>query len=188
AFNADARTGGPNNDGLLWQRSDFINPAAGITTVPAPSDVNSSDIVPEIGITGTPFIDANTLYVVDKTKDVRGGVAHYVQKLHALDITTGADRVAPFVIGDTTFGGPDGGYTDVTSISVPGTGDGSDGTTVRFNALRELQRPGLQIVNGIVYVAWASHGDNRPYHAWAGGFNPTPLRPVPGHGCNTTPH
>src|SRR5262249_27672000 len=89
-------------------------------------------------------------------------------------------RVAPFVIGDTTFGGPDGGYTDVTSISDPGTGDGSDGTTVRFNALRELQRPGLQIVNGIVYVAWASHGDNRPYHGWVVGFNPTTLQPVPG--------
>src|SRR5262249_28536395 len=190
AFNADSRTGGldPANPGLLWQRS-FINPAAGITTVPAPADTLSSDIVPEIGITGTPVIDAasGTLYVVDKTKEARSDGAHYLQKLHALDITTGAEKFnGPVTIGDTKIGGPDGGYTNVTSISVPGVGDGSDGTTVRFNALRQLQRPALQLVNGVVYVAWASHGDNRPYHGWVVGFNASTLQIV--KVFNTTPN
>src|SRR5262245_43180898 len=52
AFNADAKAGGPGNDGLLWQRS-FIDPASGVTTMPA-GETFSGDIVPEIGITGTP--------------------------------------------------------------------------------------------------------------------------------------
>jgi hypothetical protein len=169
AFDAD---GG----GQLWRRS-FINPAGGVTTVPQ-SDVISADIVPEIGITGTPVIDAaNTMYVVVKTKEVVAGTAHYVQKLHALDITTGLDRATGGVvtIGDTTLGGPDGGYTDTTSIGVPGTGDGSDGTTVRFNALRENQRAALTLSGGNVYLAWASHGDNGPYHGWVVGYQTSNL-------------
>src|SRR5262249_1165009 len=123
AFDAD---GG----GQLWKRS-FIDPASGVTTVPQP-DVISGDIVPEIGITGTPVIDGatNTMYVVVKTKEVVYSVAHYVQRLHALDITTGQDRATNGVvtIGDTTIGGLDGGYTDTTTIAVAGTGVGSDGT------------------------------------------------------------
>src|SRR5262245_50452433 len=169
AFDAD---GG----GLLWQRS-FLDPANGITSVPQP-DVISGDIVPEIGITGTPVIDgSNTMYVVVKTKEMVGGVAHYVQRLHALDITTGQNRAVNGVvtIGDTTIGGPDGGYTDTTNISVRGTGAGSDGTTVRFNALRENQRPALALVNGVVYVSWASHGDNGPYHGWVVGYQASDL-------------
>src|SRR5262249_23758389 len=155
-----------------------INPASGVTTVPQP-DVISGDIVPEIGITGTPVIDGatNTMFVVVKTKEVVAGTAHYVQRLHALDITTGQDRAVNGVvtIGDTTIGGPDGGYTDNTAIAVPGTGAGSDGTTVRFNALRENQRTALALVNGVVYLAWASHGDNGPYHGWVVGYQASNL-------------
>jgi hypothetical protein len=163
--------------GQLWQRS-FINPANGVTTVPQP-EVISGDIVPEIGITGTPVIDGstNTMYVVVKTKEVVAGTTHYVQRLHALDITTGQDRAVNGVVtlGDTTIGGPDGGYTDTTPISVPGTGAGSDGTTLRFNALRENQRTALTEANGIVYLAWASHGDNGPYHGWVVGYQASNL-------------
>src|SRR5262245_12800985 len=132
AFDAD---GG----GQLWKRS-FLDPANGITSVPQP-DVISGDIVPEIGITGTPVIDltTNTMYVVVKTKEVVGGTAHYVQRLHALDITTGLDRAVNGVvtIGYTTIGGPDGGYTDNTPICVRGTGAGRDGTSVRGKSRRE---------------------------------------------------
>src|SRR5262245_17377564 len=163
--------------GQLWKRS-FLGPATGVTSVPQP-DVISGEIVPEIGITGTPVIDGgtNTLYVVVKTKEVVGGTPHYVQRLHALDITTGQDRAVNGVltIGDTTIGGPDGGYTDITSVAVLGNGAGSDGTTLRFNALRENQRAALALSGGNVYIAWASHGDNGPYHGWVVGYRASDL-------------
>jgi len=176
----------------LWQTS-FIDPAHGITTIPA-SELGNPDIVPEIGITGTPVIDGstNTLYALARTKEVRtqGGqpVTHYVQKLYALDLATGAARFGgPYTIGDTTVGGPDGGWTNTTTIVVPGTGDGAgpDGM-VRFNAGRQMQRPALQLAGGVVYVAWASQADFRPYHGWVIGFNATTLQPV--RWFNTTPN
>src|SRR5205814_10617749 len=78
-------------------------------------------------------------------------------------------------IGDTTIGGPDGGYTDTTNVFVAGTGAGSDGTTVRFNALRENNRAALALAGGNVYIAWASHGDNGPYHGWVVGYSASAL-------------
>ena len=138
-------------------------------------DVNSSDIDPEIGITGTPVIDptTNILYVLVKTKETIGGTAHYVQRMHGINVADGTDKVTPFLVGDTY-----NGNTNNTQIFVYGTGDGNvtdpnratDGnpgtTIVQFNALREANRPALSIHNGQLYVAWASHGDNGPYHGW----------------------
>jgi hypothetical protein len=175
ALDADSPTAGPNHNGVYWQRG-FIDPANRITTVPN-QEVNTPDIVPEVGITGTPVIDAtaNVLYVVAKTKEIRHegtqDVTHYVQRLHALDLTTGAER-ATVPIGDTTFIG--GRYYDVTSVFVPGTGAGSVNGIVAFNALRELQRPGLALESGRVYVGFASHGDNGPYHGWVIAYTALP--------------
>src|SRR5262249_53723174 len=125
AFDADnPAKNGPN--GYLWKTS-FLDLANRITTVPY-QEVNTPDIVPEVGITGTPVIDVatDTLYVVAKTKEVRKegnqDVIHYVQRLHALDTRSGADK-AVVAIGDTTF--ISGLYSDVTTVAVPGTGAGS---------------------------------------------------------------
>jgi hypothetical protein len=163
----DAKKGG----GLLWQRS-LIDQASGISTVPF-QDISSSDIVPEVGITGTPVIDAasGTLYVVAKTKEIRKAVAHYVHKLYALDITTGRDRINPVTIGDTMFVG--GNYINDTKIVVPGEGQGqgTEPGTVPFNSLRALQRASLVLSNGMLYVPIASHGDTQPYHGWVIGYS-----------------
>ncbi len=157
AFDADNALKG--NAAPLWHRS-FINPAAGITTVPA-KDTDSEDLVPEIGITSTPVIDAGTgtLYCLAKTKEH----GHYVQRLHALDITTGKEKP----------GGP-----KIIDATMPGTGDGSDGTNIRFNPLRQAQRPALLLLNGNIYIAWASHGDNPPYHGIVMGYDAQTLAQV----------
>jgi hypothetical protein len=177
---------------VLWQRS-FTNTAVGYTGTTPGSNINNtlgaaaitavpvgdtgiSDVTPEIGITSTPVIDSatGTVYVMVKSKEIIGGVAHYVQRLHALNVADGTDRVAPFLIGDTS-----GDNTNNTPIYVYGNGDGSvvdpynntGKSVVQFNALRENQRAALSLVNNVVYVGWASHGDVSPYHGWVVGWN-----------------
>ena len=151
AFDAD--TGGAP----LWQISFIVN---GGSTVPN-GNVSTSDIVPEIGITGTPVIDSttNTLYVVSKT--LEGG--NYFLRLHAIDITSGAEK----------FGGP-----VVMQASVTGTGSGftPGTTTLPFSSQWENQRPGLLLLNGFVYVGFAAHGDNGPWHGWILGYKASNLQ------------
>jgi hypothetical protein len=141
---------------VLWQQS-FINAAAGITTASS-GDVSCGDLVPEIGITSTPVIDTSTgtIYVLAKTKE--NGT--FVQRLHALDILTHAEK----------FGGP-----VVIQASVPGNGDGNVNGVVSFDPLKEANRPGLLLENGHVVIAWASHCDNGPYHGWVMSYGASTL-------------
>jgi autotransporter-associated beta strand protein len=169
------------NGAVLWQRTfldttnpnDFLPGATSVTSIPS-NDTNSSDISPEIGITGTPVIDAssNVIYLIPNTKEIVGGNAYYVQRLHAINVGDGTDAAPAFVIGTTT--GSDLN-TNNTPISVNGTGDGNVNGVVQFNALRENNRPALSLVNGQVYAEWASHGDNGPYHGWVVTWNVTSL-------------
>src|SRR5215813_7069177 len=137
----------------IWRRS-FINPAAGLTTRAATSSLE--DLVPEVGITSTPVIDAaaGTLYVLAET--VQSGQAA-LYWLHALDITTGADKVAPVQIQASINGGA---------------------TPLHIDAATSEQRPGLVLSNGVVYVGFGSNGDNFPWVGWLVGYNATTLAQV----------
>jgi fibronectin type 3 domain-containing protein len=159
-----------NGQSYLWKVSFLTGPAGTtVTTVPN-ADVQTTDITPEIGITGTPAIDGSTstLYVVVKTKETTNGVTRYVQRLHALDLATGTEKM--------------GGPVEITG-SVPGTGDGS--STVTFNPLRQNQRSGLLLANGNVYIAWGSHGDQGVYHGWVMAYNASNIQQQTGIFCST---
>lgn len=187
----------------LWKLS-LINTAAGETTVPAATQGNgenvtgSVDINPEIGVTGTPVIDATAdangkryLYVVAKSRTVVNNVPHYFFKLHAIDIASGAERGdSPVVIAENTStydaAANTYSYSYLSGPSVAGTGDGAVNGRVNFSAHREHQRPALTLTGGRVYIAFASHGDNGPYHGWVLGYDAATLalRAV----FNTTPN
>jgi hypothetical protein len=148
AFDADDGT-------QLWRISTL---GSGEVT----SDARSCDqVVPEIGVTATPVIDRNAgphgvIYVVAMSKS---GTT-YFQRLHALDVTTGAE----------VFGGP-----KTVTGSFPGTGDNSSGGNVIFDPAQYKDRAALLLLNGVVYIAWSSHCDIRPYTGWIMAYNPTTL-------------
>jgi hypothetical protein len=153
AFDADGLSGTP-----YWQTS-FINPPA-VTSVP--NSFAPSSVMPEVGITSTPVIDpiGMTLYTVANTLEG----SNVVYRLHALDITTGAEK----------FGGP-----IVIQAVVPGNGFGTNKGFISFNNVRHGQRLGLLLSNGVVYAAFADRGpDTEPWHGWLIGYNATTLRQV----------
>jgi hypothetical protein len=148
AFDADSDTGASKQ--ALWTKK-FADPSAGRLPVRS-EELSCEDIYPEVGITGTPVIDASTgtLYVVTKERRIGIGIG-FAQRLHALDVATGGEK----------FGGP----VEILA-SVPGAGDGAIAGRVAFDPMRNNQRPGLLLSNGFVYIAWAYHCDNGPYHGW----------------------
>jgi fibronectin type 3 domain-containing protein len=165
----------------LWQAKltdSTHGGTAGETTVPSGPTGNLvgagfGDITPEVGVTGTPVIDpaTNTLYVVSKSVIASGPT--FFQRLHALDLTTGSEK----------FGGP---VSITNAITFPGNFSG--GTTVAFDPRTENQRPGLALVNGVVYISWAAHEDQDQYHGWVIGYNASTLALVPNAIFNTTPN
>jgi outer membrane protein assembly factor BamB len=149
------------NDGtVLWQVS-MLRP--GETTADVPM---CGEIAPELGITATPVIDRTsgpngTIYVEAMTTD--GATGNYFQRLHALDLTTGAEQ----------FGGP----VDIAA-TYPGTGDNSDGVNVIFDPKQYKERAGLVLNDDIIYLSWTSHCDIRPYTGWMMGYDETTLAQV----------
>ena len=133
------------------------------------SVINTQNILVEVGIISTPVIDpsSGTLYVVTKTYEN----SVQIFRLHALDITTGAEK----------FGGP----VEIAA-SVSGSGQQSSGGQVPFVASRENQRAAVTLVNGIVYLAFASHEDYSPYHGWLLGYKASNLQQVQAY--NVTPN
>ena len=135
----------------LWQTS-FLS--SGVTTVPPADTGETGDLIPEIGITSTPVIDpsTSTIYVVAKTKETVGsgcsrGNPCYVHRLHALNLTNGAEK----------FGGP-------VVLSAP-----------NFVPLYHLQRPALLLNNGTVYIGFGSHGDFNTWQGWLMAYSSSTL-------------
>jgi hypothetical protein len=150
AFDAD-------NGAQLWKVSAL---GAGETTS---DDHNCGQITPEIGITSTPVIDRRrgahgTIFVVAMSKDGNGG---YHQRIHALDITTGAE----------TAGSP----TEITG-SYPGTGANSGNGNVIFAPGQYAERAGLLLMNQTIYLGWTSHCDIPPYTGWVMAYSENTLQ------------
>jgi len=157
-----------NSGQQLWQKS-FIGTFGDKRILPVSSnDVGCTDIVPEIGITSTPVIDvaSNQIYLVAKTKEIVNNVTTFYQRMHVLDLSTGAENLS-----DLYFGAP------ITAIT-PGTGSGSVNGYLTFDPLIENQRAALALANGLVLVSWASHCDYGNYHGYVMGFSENSLLPI----------
>ena len=150
AYDADS-SGAP-----LWNASmvDAAHGAGtGETALNSATTIGCTDLQPLIGITSTPVIDptSKTIYVEAKSTDG----TNYFHRLHALDLLTGNEKTpGPVVIAGT----------------VSGTGDGSSNGQLVFNsnnnALHQLNRSGLLLLNGTIYIAYGSHCDFSPWHGW----------------------
>lgn len=117
-----------------------------VTSGESPSDEvnNCFQVQPSMGVTATPVIDVDagphgTIFVVAMTKDSAGS---YHQRLHALDLTTGAEQPGSPVLITASSG------------------------QSKFDPMQYKERAGLLLVNGYIYLAWASHCDIDPYQGW----------------------
>jgi len=144
AFDADSTN-------LFWRVSM-------LGTNESPSDDrNCSQVEPVIGVTSTPVIDRSlgpngTMFVIAMSKNVS---SNYFQRIHALDLAIGTDRVAAVTV----------------TATFPGTGDDSSDGNVIFDPAQYKERAGLLLLNGVIYTAWSSHCDNRPYTGWIMGYD-----------------
>jgi hypothetical protein len=154
AFDADGLA-----PGLLWS-VNYTNASKGVGLINCVQTGLACAVYPNTGITSTPVIDSATLtmYVLVRTAETSGSTTNYVQRLHALNITTGAEMPnSPVVI----------------SGSVPGTGAASLNGVVTFNPLQENTKPGIVLANNMVYLAWAGST-----HGWIMAYNSQTLAQV----------
>jgi hypothetical protein len=137
----------------LWQTSLI---PAGSQAIATPNlQIASTDIVPFVGITGTPAISLATsaLYVVAATQAIALNPT-YSQQLYALDLGTGQPEIQPAGV----------------ELAMPA------GSTLVFNPLVENQRPALLINNGTIYIAFGSHGGQGDYHGWLFAYDAASLQ------------
>lgn len=148
AFDADSGT-----TPMLWKRSLL---PSGATAVPVSvQGCSGTTAFTNIGIVSTPVIDSatNTIYVVTSTYEN----LKVVHRLHALDVTTGVPRpVSPVVIK--------GSYT-------------RNGITYHFIDTHQMNRPGLLLANGNIYIAFGSPGCNGGDQGWVMAYNKASLQP-----------
>ena len=153
AFDAD------NPSCVNYWTTAYATTTGTVTSVPTSDTPYISSACPDIsteyGITGTPVIDpvASVIYFVTKTKESGA----WFQRLHALDLATGAEK-------------PNSPTTINASVL------NKQGGTLTFDPLWDNQRPGLALVNGQVYIGWASHCDANAWHGWLIAYNASTLQ------------
>ncbi len=154
AFDADSNQG--SNASPLWYVS-FLNPANGVTSVPAADEFCKSSYYTEFGIQGTPVIDTtrNAIYVVAAT--LENGA--FVDRLHALDLGTGAEL----------FDGP---VVITGSVTI-------DNQLYSFVPKYQQERPALLEQDGIVYIGWGGPGCNvKTENGWVMAYDGGTLQQV----------
>lgn len=142
AFDADS--------GQQFWRAHLLSPGE-----TASDNRNCDQISPEIGITATPVIDRargphGVLYVVAMSKDAQG---NYLQKLHALDLQSGEERL--------------GGPVEIAA-AYPNAPE--------FDPAQYAERAALLLVNGTVYLTWTSHCDIGEYNGWVMAYDASSLK------------
>jgi hypothetical protein len=150
------------DDGTLYWRQNFTAPGM---RPPQHTDMTGAcsgsytDFSGNIGIVGTPVIDATTQTMYFVARSTTGTA--FVQFLHAVNIVDGIEKA--------------GSPTKITATTA-GNGDGSVNGTIAFDAQRQNQRQGLTLLNGVVYVSFSSHCDWGPYHGWILGYDASTMQ------------
>jgi hypothetical protein len=142
----------PQSGATLWHVS-----LLGSGETPS-DDRGCNQITPEIGVTSTPVIDTGAgpdgaIFVVAMSKD---SSSNYHQRLHALDITTGAEL----------FNGP---------VVVNPTYSSSAGGQQTFSPGQYAERAAVLLQNGTIYTSWTSHCDVQPYSGWVVAYGESTL-------------
>ncbi|MEU0562216.1 choice-of-anchor D domain-containing protein [Dactylosporangium sp. NPDC006015] len=135
----------PATGAVNWSRS--VGPAW-----PA-SAIGCGDLVPNIGITSTPVYDpaTNAVFFMAKVND-GPDADHPHFYLHSVNPATGVERA----------GWP---------VTIQGSPTNDPGNT--FNPKTAAQRPGLLLLDGVVYAGFASHCDYGPYVGYIAGVRTT---------------
>jgi hypothetical protein len=189
AFDADGST---SSTSPLWTvnlATNVLSIDTYVTCTQVYSGCNSnSALYPHIGVTGTPVIDTstNTLYVMSAVNDpgspdLPAGIFDY---LHAINITNGNEK----------FNGPLRISAQVTGAANPPTrcSTSTQSATVYFSSIKQLQRPGLLLLNGVngnsnhvVYIGFSMYDGGTPTNGWILGYDAQTLQQVAVF--NTTP-
>ena len=128
---------------ILWQ--DYLGPSWPASTI------GCGDLVPDIGITSTPVYDPSSgyIYLTAKVNDgADATVPHYY--LYAISEATGAIRP----------GWP---------VTIQGSPSNDPSNT--FDTVDQLQRPGILLQNGSVFLGFGGHCDHKPYRGYVVGVN-----------------
>ncbi|GCE14667.1 choice-of-anchor D domain-containing protein [Tengunoibacter tsumagoiensis] len=111
-----------------------------------PADVTCSDLIPRVGITATPVVDSKTNVAYFTSKSYLNGTSGpAVWYMHAVSVANGAEQ---------------------KGFPVQIQGVAGNDPTIKFDPTKQLQRPGLLLMNGVVYAAFGGHCDRKPYEGW----------------------